>query len=55
MEIIEIFHGFAEDFERCVDDDSRSRLEKYLANDATDTRMDGDIGQAIHEPDTRLH
>ena len=35
MNIIERFHSFAEDFERCVDDDSWSRLEKYLANNAT--------------------
>jgi len=35
MNIIERFHSFAEDFERCVDDDDWSRLEKYLADTAT--------------------
>ena len=34
MNIIERFHSFADDFERCVEDDDWTRLEKHLANNA---------------------
>ncbi len=35
MKITEIFESFAADFEACVADDDWTRLEKYLADDAT--------------------
>ncbi|QKQ25810.1 hypothetical protein [Candidatus Reidiella endopervernicosa] len=34
MEVIEVFKGFAADFELCVADDNWSRLAKWLAEDA---------------------
>ena len=35
MNIIDQFHSFAEDFEKCIGDDGWSRLEKHLVNNAT--------------------
>lgn len=41
MGIIEIFERFAADFEAAVEDDDWSRLEKYLAEDATYLNVGG--------------
>ena len=41
MDIIERFESFAGDFERCVDDDNWSRLERYFASDATYLNVGG--------------
>ena len=41
MGIIERFESFAADFETAVEDDYWSRLEKYLAKDATYLNVDG--------------
>jgi len=41
MCIIERFEGFAADFETAVEDDYWSRLEKYLAEDATYLNVGG--------------
>ena len=41
MGIIERFESFAADFETAVEDDNWSRLEKYLAEDATYLNVGG--------------
>jgi len=41
METTEIFEKFAADFEATVEDDDWSRLEKYLAEDATYVNVGG--------------
>ena len=41
MDIVNIFESFAADFETTVTDDDWSRLEKYLAEDATYLNVDG--------------
>jgi hypothetical protein len=41
MGIIDIFESFAADFELTVEDDDWSRLEKYLAEDATYLNVGG--------------
>jgi len=41
MGVIDIFERFAADFERAVADDDWSRLEKYLADDATYLNVGG--------------
>ena len=41
MGIIDTFESFAADFEVAVEDDDWSRLEKYLADDATYVNVGG--------------
>ena len=41
MRLVEIFESFAEDFEAAVKDDDWTRLEQYLAEDATYLNVGG--------------
>lgn len=47
MEIINIFEGFAAAFEAAVEDNDWSRLEKYLAEDATYLNVGGPDSKSV--------